>query len=356
MAGFRQLKKYIEKYRESVISRAQTVPAYAVDGDTRKIRQTNIQLLINEHGVGSTNGVVFLNWKRALEIANDIDTNATGANYSSLKNKEKWMTCYSVRKYLIPHINQLGELVQQELIAVPCHYCGVIIPIKCSQLDHYEPRKSRRDAPKTPVADQDQSSIIKVLRALGCTIGEASKGKGYASLQAPKWEMERAVFVSDAEQKLEELQQQGKLRDLSSLSDDEVNFLKSAKEKELAELASHRENISLADLVSVKEQYDFCFNLETIQKLPNPHSNPILYPKFRECGVFVFTNQSRSEKWQLNEEGVCFVSLIWNSPEKHAVIRLKALCLNSFFNISPYCSACNKSKSNQVKPIEEQSA
>lgn len=80
-----------------------------------------------------------------------------------------WTSFYKQAPRDIPYMTSSGATTLKTVRTIPCHNCGVILPIEFYQVDHHMPQ-----------ADGDELHILKLLRALGGTTSRPTGAKAAA--------------------------------------------------------------------------------------------------------------------------------------------------------------------------------
>lgn len=84
------------------------------------------------------------------------------------RGDEIWLKMYLAGDRKPPRINWYGDTKKDSIYTIPCHSCGLVLPLPSVQLDHYMPQASGPDA-----------SVVKMLRVMGFTKAPpAASGKG----------------------------------------------------------------------------------------------------------------------------------------------------------------------------------
>ncbi|HEY3599348.1 MAG TPA: hypothetical protein VGL08_17775 [Paraburkholderia sp.] len=108
-----------------------------------------------------------LRFVEAENFAERIDDLNAGSDHLDIKENKKWRKLYNAGLRDFPFMDTLGQVTSQEILTVPCHNCGCVVPWSSVQVDHYMPQ-----------AGSASLWAHKTLRALGLTVGSASGGKG----------------------------------------------------------------------------------------------------------------------------------------------------------------------------------
>ena len=190
----------------------------------------------------------------------------TGSNIGILRITKKGETAYMAFKE-----------------AMPCHNCGILLPVNYLEVDHYMPKASHRDA-----------AVLKMLRLLGLTIQGPSKDT-----------------------------KAGKLREYLSTLKDKRNFDLKAFSKFLNKKEDKKED--------KKEEPPVLFF---------PNQNEPENFNFQNGNKFI------KNKWVTTAEGSAFLTLLCG-VDKEIGNSLRTACTNSYLNLVPLCTRCNLTKNEQ---------
>lgn len=136
---------------------------------------TTTQIAFDAQGAKDiTGGVVGsgpspLTWIQATAFAKTIDQLNVGANHLLVKNNATWRQIYKLGTRNVAYMLANGTTTAKAESTMPCHNCGVILPLEFLQIDHHMPQAGGSDL-----------HILKTLRALGMTTQAASGSKGQA--------------------------------------------------------------------------------------------------------------------------------------------------------------------------------
>lgn len=190
---------------------------------------------------------------------------------------------------------------RDEPAAIPCHNCGMMMPLASAQVDHYMPHRGGEDA-----------SVVKMMRALGLTYAKEWGSKGRVlHLQVDK--ISKASPVPQA----------------GNISGPQA---KAAPQKPIKP-PTIWEDIGNQGLV--------------------------IRPKTRKCADYehLKSEKMKADKWSTNYRGNAFLTLFFGQgvtgqDYAHA---LRTVCVNSKLNLVPLCAGCNLAKSNHMRntPPEE---
>lgn len=130
--------------------------------------QYGVLAVVNGHFSAGTPRL--LSKAEARTIALKIDALAVGSDHLNVKNNTDWQRIYqrSARNY--PVMDAHGNVGQQNIDTVPCHNCGIIVPVSMAQIDHHMPQAVGGESLYT----------LKMARSLGLTEQGAVRGKGAA--------------------------------------------------------------------------------------------------------------------------------------------------------------------------------
>jgi hypothetical protein len=74
-------------------------------------------------------------------------------------------------------------------------------------------------------------------------------------------------------------------------------------------------------------------------------------PKERARGNYDhLVNPTAAAKWSTNDSGTAFLSLL--AYVKDGLNSVKSMCKNNLLNLTPLCGACNREKSDWIKPLQ----
>lgn len=104
-----------------------------------------------------------------LDAARKIDSLYATTTYRSVLNHPSWLQLYQSSLRNIQYINHGNTLQVQNEQTVPCHECGIVLPIDHITIDHQKPQTGG-----------ETQAILKVLRniGLGLTHAGPSGAKG----------------------------------------------------------------------------------------------------------------------------------------------------------------------------------
>lgn len=105
----------------------------------------------------------------AKTIARDIDRLAIGSDHLDVKTNARWLAIYRKQARQVPFMNTAGNVVNKNLDTIPCHNCGMVLPLSAVQVDHHMPQTGGEDL-----------YTLKMARALGLTASGPTGGKGSA--------------------------------------------------------------------------------------------------------------------------------------------------------------------------------
>jgi len=114
-------------------------------------------------------GPLCATWDQLLGLAKEIDRMYVGADHRKVTTLPAWTSLYKQAPRNIPYMTSAGTMTSKTVPTIPCHNCGVILPIEFYQVDHHMPQ-----------ADGDDLHILKVLRALGGTTSGSTGAKAAA--------------------------------------------------------------------------------------------------------------------------------------------------------------------------------
>jgi hypothetical protein len=163
IGGRRAKQKWIDGYsgQAGVITKHPTDQA-AVDGEG---------VLAIRAGMADPTMPRILTWADATVHARNIDEVNSGSAYTNVKNLSTWQHIYQVESRYITYMNPAGHLVPNFESSVPCHNCGVVLPMSFVQVDHYMPQAGSADY-----------HVLKTLRAFGMTAMGPTGSKGLAAI------------------------------------------------------------------------------------------------------------------------------------------------------------------------------
>lgn len=116
---------------------------------------------------GCKSGSVILHKAAACQLAERIDELNIGADHLRAKLDLTWLALYQHADRSIGFMDSAGTVAPRPVKTLPCHNCGIVIPVDCIQVDHYMPQAGGEDL-----------YTLKVLRALGLTKMAPSGSKG----------------------------------------------------------------------------------------------------------------------------------------------------------------------------------
>lgn len=149
------------------------------DGSKKKIeRELNKEeiFMVDEEGVkkvlknpqGEKVFEVLLSWENTKELVGKIEI-LYCRNYRDIKTDNLWLDIYMRNWTDIAYINSNGGPDTQQESVIPCHNCGIRLPLDYIQVDHYMPQSGDVFYP-----------ILKTMRALGMTQeGPKNNAKSY---------------------------------------------------------------------------------------------------------------------------------------------------------------------------------
>jgi hypothetical protein len=108
----------------------------------------------------------------ALKVAKSIDKHNNGTNHLKIWSNKIWLSVYDYDNRQVSFIDKTGNSVTEPHPTIPCHNCGIVLPLNYVQIDHHMPQQGGQNY-----------YTIKVLRALGLTLGNPNGKKGSAVLR-----------------------------------------------------------------------------------------------------------------------------------------------------------------------------
>jgi hypothetical protein len=132
-------------------------------------------IAVDSQGVlASVNGLVrsdlprLLTWQEAMNYATAIDRLNVG-NHLNVKENVDWRRMYLLGSRDVGYVDAAGTFSTKKEDTIPCHNCGVVLPLEFLQVDHHMPQ-----------ADGVDLHLLKTMRAMGLTTTAASGKKGVA--------------------------------------------------------------------------------------------------------------------------------------------------------------------------------
>ena len=110
-------------------------------------------------------GTTDLDYDGAKSFTNQIDKMYIGSEHTNVKQNKVWKKMYLCEKRTLSFIDSLGHTIQKYVTSMPCHNCGVLLPIESIEVDHQNPQVGGR-------------YVLKILRILGLTTAAATGFKG----------------------------------------------------------------------------------------------------------------------------------------------------------------------------------
>ena len=115
---------------------------------------------LGAHTTYSIGGVGAINAGRAADIINEATTLCVGTggdDHTSVKTYAVWRTLYGYAPRPVNKIDNAGAVgVYLGVNTIPCHYCGIVLPVELIQIDHQKPK----------AAGSRGAAILKVLHSL----------------------------------------------------------------------------------------------------------------------------------------------------------------------------------------------
>jgi hypothetical protein len=167
-------KKYL--YKDGLWDWVKKFPAtagrFAVHPSTLLAVDEDGVLASGLNGIPDSAAPRLLPFADALALAVAIDALAVGSNHLAVKQNVNWKRIYQVANRAVPFMDSDGKVDNAFVETVPCHNCGLIVPIAGMQVDHVMPQAGLED-----------HYTLKVARTLGLTVDGATgaKGKGYTA-------------------------------------------------------------------------------------------------------------------------------------------------------------------------------
>ncbi len=103
------------------------------------------------------------------EWAQRLDKLYVGSNHLDVKVDKQWQSFYKLQPRNVAYMNGAGAIVNKMRPTIPCHNCGVILPVEFYQVDHHMPQAGGADL-----------HTLKLVRALGGTVLPPTGSKGLA--------------------------------------------------------------------------------------------------------------------------------------------------------------------------------
>jgi hypothetical protein len=114
-----------------------------------------------------SDGTTNLTFDRAKTFTDQIDKMYVGAQHTNVKQNKVWKALYQCDDRSVLFMDSGGAIVRKYVSTVPCHNCGVVLPVESIEVDHQNPQVGGR-------------YVLKILRILGLTTAAATGTKaGY---------------------------------------------------------------------------------------------------------------------------------------------------------------------------------
>lgn len=126
-----------------------------------------------EHTIAFLNGSVktpdgIHNREEILALLEGVSQVSVGSKHRDVLNNDAWRTMYGFQDSVsFPAINELGHGAHAHEPAMPCHNCGIVLPVFALEIDHRHAQ-----------VDDARQAMIKMMRALGHTSQGPSGHKG----------------------------------------------------------------------------------------------------------------------------------------------------------------------------------
>lgn len=141
---------------------------------------------VGDGGIQDERRTQILSYERAREFAKIIDGLYVGSKHADVKNSDLWRRMYLLERRPVKHCGSDGIVTDKNREeTMPCHICGIVLPVSLVQVDHHMPQKGPADY-----------YILKTLRALGMTERGAS-GKKSRLLDQGQRSAEVRVYPKD---------------------------------------------------------------------------------------------------------------------------------------------------------------
>jgi hypothetical protein len=88
-----------------------------------------------------------------------------GSEHTDVKQNKVWRNIYLCDKRTLSFLDALGHTIQKYPTSMPCHNCGVLLPIESIEVDHQNPQVGGR-------------FVLKTFRILELTMAGPSGVKG----------------------------------------------------------------------------------------------------------------------------------------------------------------------------------
>lgn len=120
---------------------------------------------------GSVTGTLprLLTWADATTYAQQIDALNVGADHLNVKLNVDWCRMYQLAPRNVSYMAANGTVAPNSESTLPCHNCGIVLPLPFLQVDHMMPQAGGEDL-----------HLLKTLRALGLATSAATGAKGLA--------------------------------------------------------------------------------------------------------------------------------------------------------------------------------
>jgi hypothetical protein len=135
-----------------------------VAGDIKK--STTSTVTIKWAGsVVFSDGATNLTYDDAISFTDQIHKMYIGSEHTNVKQNKVWKKMYLCEDRMLLFIDSRGQPTLKLVPSMPCHNCGVLLPIHSIEVDHQNPQAGGR-------------FVLKIFRILGLTTGAATGVKG----------------------------------------------------------------------------------------------------------------------------------------------------------------------------------
>lgn len=110
-----------------------------------------------------------LTWADATTYAQQIDALNVGADHLNVKLNADWCRMYQLGPRNVSYMAADGTVATAGENTMPCHNCGIVLPLAFLQVDHLMPQAGGEDL-----------HLLKTLRALGLATSAPTGAKGLA--------------------------------------------------------------------------------------------------------------------------------------------------------------------------------
>jgi hypothetical protein len=135
-----------------------------VAGDIKKSTTSTVTIKWAGPGVFS-DGATNLTYNDAVSFTDQIDKMYIGSEHTNVKQNKVWKKMYLCEDRMLSFMDSGGHPTRKLVTSMPCHNCGVLLPIQSIEVDHQNPQVGGR-------------FVLKIFRILGLTTAAATGVKG----------------------------------------------------------------------------------------------------------------------------------------------------------------------------------